>query len=80
MVYYSDILFSFLILIYQMGGIKKISFYTMNFHLFCTLLNLGFTIFMSIKNVRNGALCSNDENNYILINEQIKYISEYTNE
>ena len=80
MVYYSDILFSFLILIYQMGGIKKISFYTMNFHLFCTLLNLGFTIFMSIKNVRNGALCSNDENNYILINEQIKDISEDTNE
>jgi hypothetical protein len=80
LVYYNDILFSFLILIYQMGGIKKISFYSMNFHLFCTLMNLGFTIFMFIKNVRNGILFTNDENNYKLIEEKIEIISEDLNE
>ena len=80
MVYYNDILFSFLILIYQMGGIKEISFYNMNFHLFCTLINFGFIIFMSIKNIRKGFLCSNDENSYSLIDEQFHYATEETNE
>ena len=81
MVYYNDILFSFVILIYQMGGINEISFYNMNFHLFCTLINLGFIIFMSIKNIRKGFLCANDENSYTLIDEQFHYnTEEETNE
>ena len=80
MVYYNDILFSFLVLIYQMGGIKNISFYNMNFHLFCTLINLGFIIFMCIKNLRKGFLFSNEENNYKLIDEQFKYAIEETND
>ena len=45
MVYFNDILFSFFIFIYQIGGINEISFYNMNFHLFCTLINLGFIFF-----------------------------------
>ena len=80
MVYYNDILFSFLILIYQMGGIKNISFYNMNFHLFCTLFNLVFIIFMTIKNIRKGFLFSNEENNYKLIDEQFHHIIEETND
>lgn len=63
-----------------MGGIKEISFYNMNFHLFCTLINFGFIIFMSIKNIRKGFLCSNDENSYSLIDEQFHYATEETNE
>ena len=59
-----------------MGRIKNISFYNMNFHLFYTLINLGFIIFMCIKNIRKGFLFSNDENNYILIDEQFKYVIE----
>ena len=36
MVYYNDILGAFLIFIYQISGIKSISFYNMNFYTFCT--------------------------------------------
>ena len=73
MVYYSDILFSIIVLIYQMGGIKDISFYNMNFHLFSTLINLAFIIFMSIKNIRKGFLFLNEDNNYKLIDEEFQY-------
>ena len=76
MVYFNDILFSFLIFIYQMGGINEISFYNMNFHLFCTLINLGFIIFVSIKNIRKGSLFSNDDNNYLLIDDEFHYSAE----
>lgn len=80
MVYYNDNLFSFFILIYQIGGIKIISLHNMNFHLFCTLMNLVFIIFMTIKNIRKGFLFSNEENNYTLIDEQNQYAIEETND
>ena len=80
MVYYNDILFSFLIFIYQMGGIKNISFYNMNFQLFCTLINFAFIFFMTLKNLRKGFLLSNEENNYVLIDEQFQYTIEETND
>ena len=74
MVYFNDILFSFFIFIYQIGGINEISFYNMNFHLFCTLINLGFIIFVSIKNIRKGSLFSTDDNNnYLLIDDEFHY-------
>lgn len=76
MVYYNDILFSFLVLIYQIGGIKHISLYNMNFHLFSTLINSGFIFFMLIKNLRKGFLFSKDDNNYTLIDEQFQNTSE----
>ena len=60
MVYYNDILFSIIVLIYQIGGIKDISFYNMNFHL-------------SIKNIRKGFLFLNEDNNYKLIDEEFQY-------
>ena len=76
MVYYNDILFSILVLIYQIGGIKQISLYNMNFHLFSTLINSGFIFFMLIKNLRKGFLFSKDDNNYTLIDEQFQNTSE----
>ena len=45
----------------------------MNFHLFCTLINLGFIFFMFIKNIRKGSLFSNDDNNYSLIVDEFHY-------
>ena len=73
MVYFNDILFSILILIYQMGGINEISFYNMNFHMFCTLINFGFIICWSIKIKKNGKGClfsNDDNNNYLLIDDE----------
>ena len=71
MVYYNDILCAFIIFIYQLGGIKKISFYNMNFHTFCTLINMGFIIFMTFKSIRKHFFSNNDDNVYSLIKEEI---------
>ena len=70
MVYYNDILAAFLIFIYQLGGIKNISFYNMNFHTFCTLINFGFIIFMTFKSIRKHFFNNNDDNVYSLIKEE----------
>ena len=70
MVYYDDILYSFFIFIYQLGGIKNISFYNMNFHTFCTLINLVFIIFMTFKTIRKYFFSQPDENVYCLVNEE----------
>ena len=80
MVYFNDILFSLLVMLYQMGGIKYISFHNMSFQLFCTLINMGFIIFMSIKNIRNGFCYQNNDNNYTLIDDQFQDNSEETND
>ena len=80
MVYFNDILFSLLVMLYQMGGIKNISFHNMSFQLFCTLINMGFIIFMSIKNLRNGFYYQNSDNNYTLIDDQFQDSSEETND
>jgi hypothetical protein len=80
MVYFNDILFSLLVTLYQMGGIKNISFHNMSFQLFCTLINMGFIIFMSIKNLRNGFYYQNSDNNYTLIDDQFQDSSEETND
>ena len=80
MVYFNDILFSLLVMLYQMGGIKNISFHNMSFQLFCTLINMGFIIFMSIKNLRNGFYYQNNDNNYTLIDDQFQDSSEETND
>ena len=80
MVYFNDILFSLLVMLYQMGGIKNISFHNMSFQLFCTLINTGFIIFMSIKNLRNGFYYQNNDNNYTLIDDQFQDSSEETND
>ena len=46
----------------------------MNFHLFYTLINLGFIFFMFIKNIRKGSLFSTDDNNnYLLIDDKFHY-------
>jgi hypothetical protein len=79
MVYYNDILFSLLVLIYQIGGIKNISFHDMSFELFSTLINLGFIIFMSIKYIRKGFVNTNEDNNYTLIEEQLYSATEKSN-
>ena len=79
MVYYNDILFSFLVLIYQISGIKNISFHNMSFELFSTLINLGFIIFMSIKYIRKGFVITNEDNNYTLIDEQFYSATEQSN-
>ena len=80
MVYFNDILFSLLVMLYQMGGIKYISFHNMSFQLFCTLINMGFIIFMSIKNIRSGFCYQNNDNNYTLIDDQFQDNSEETND
>ena len=80
MVYFNDILFSLLVMLYQMGGIKNISFHNMSFQLFCTLINMGFIIFMSIKNIRSGFCYQNNDNNYTLIDDQFQDNSEETND
>jgi hypothetical protein len=80
MVYFNDILFSLLVMLYQMGGIKNISFHNMSFQLFCTLINMGFIIFMSIKNLRSGFCYQNNDNNYTLIDDQFQDNSEETND
>jgi len=80
MVYFNDILFSLLVMLYQMGGIKYISFHNMSFQLFCTLINMGFIIFMSIKNIRSGFCYQNNDNNYTLIDDQVQDNSEETND
>ena len=80
MVYFNDILFSLLVMLYQMRGIKNISFHNMNFQLFCTLINMGFIIFMSIKNLRSGFCYQNNDNNYTLIDDQFQTSSEETND
>jgi len=74
MVYYNDILGAFLIFIYQLGGIKNISFYNMNFHTFCTLINFGFIIFMTFKSIRKHFFSNNDDNVYCLIKEETSEI------
>ena len=71
MVYYNDILGAFIIFIYQLGGIKSISFYNMNFHTFCTLINLGFIIFMTFKSIRKHFFSNNEDDVYSLIKEEI---------
>ena len=80
MVYFNDILFSLLVMLYQMGGIKYISFHNMSFQLFCTLINMGFIIFMSIKNIRSGFCYQNNDDNYTLIDDQFQDNSEETND
>jgi hypothetical protein len=80
MVYFNDILFSLLVMLYQMGGIKNISFHNMSFQLFCTLINMGFILFMSIKNLRSGFCYQNNDNNYTLIDDQFQDNSEETND
>lgn len=70
MVYYNDILFSFLIFLYQLGGIKNISFHYMNFHTFCTIFNLVFIFYMSFKSIRKHFFNQNEENVYSLIKEE----------
>ena len=81
MVYFNDILFSLLVMLYQMGGIKNMSFHNMSFQLFCTLINMGFIIFMSIKNIRSGfSHQNNNDNNYTLIDDQLQDNSEETND
>ena len=70
MVYYNDILCSFLIFLYQLGGIKHISFYNMSFHTFCTLINLGFIIFMTFKSIKKHFFAPADENVYCLVQEE----------
>ena len=70
MVYYNDILGAFLIFIYQISGIKSISFYNMNFYTFCTLINFGFIIFMTFKSIRKHFFNNNDDNVYSLIKEE----------
>ena len=70
MVYYNDILGALLIFLYQLGGIKTISFYNMNFHTFCTLINFGFIIFMTFKNIRKHFFSNIEDNIYILVKEE----------
>jgi hypothetical protein len=70
LVYYNDILCSFLIFLYQLGGIRHISFYNMNFHTFCTLINIGFIIFMTFKNIKKYFFAPVDENVYCLVQEE----------
>lgn len=67
-------------MLYQMGGIKNISFHNMSFQLFCTLINMGFILFMSIKNLRSGFCYQNNDNNYTLIDDQFQDNSEETND
>ena len=71
MAYYDDIIFAFIIFLYQLGEIKVISFYNMSFPMFCTLINLGFIIFMSFKSIRKYLFSSNDDNVYALVEEEI---------
>ena len=71
MVYYNDILISFLIFLYQLGGAKYISFHNMNFHTFCTFINLGFIFFMTFKSIRKQFFTQNEENVYSIIKEDI---------
>ena len=70
MSYYNDILFAIFIFLYQLGGVKTISFYNMNFHTFCALVNLGFIIFMTIKSIRKHFFIHSDDNSYILVIEE----------
>ena len=70
MSYYNDILFAIFIFLYQLGGVKTISFYNMNFHTFCALVNLGFIIFMTIKSIRKHFFTHSDDNSYILVIEE----------
>ena len=70
MVYYDDILFAFIIFLYQLGGIKSLSFYNMNFHTFCTLINLGFILFMTFKSIRKNFFSQTDDNVYSLVYEE----------
>ena len=70
MSYYNDILFAIFIFLYQLGGVKTISFYNMNFHTFCALVNLWFIIFMTIKSIRKHFFIHSDDNSYILVIEE----------
>jgi hypothetical protein len=82
MVYFNDILFSIFVLMYQIGGIKNfsLSFYNINFHCLCTLVNFCFIIYLLIKNIRKKYSIANDDNNYVLIDEQINNCSEESND
>lgn len=77
MVYYDDVLCAFFIFLYQLGEIKHISFYNMNFNTFCALINFGFIIFMTFKSIRKYFFIKNDDNdNYILLNEEVTVTNE----
>ena len=71
MAYYNDILSAFLIFLYQLGGIKNISFHNMNFHTFCTLINLVFIIFITFKSIKKNYFSNDEDDLYILIKEEI---------
>ena len=70
MSYYNDILFAIFIFLYQLGGIKSISFYNMNFNTFCALVNLVFIIFITIKSIRKHFFTQPDDNSYVLVVEE----------
>ena len=65
MSYYNDILFAIFIFLYQLGGIKSISFYNMNFN-----INLVFIIFITIKSIRKHFFTHADDNSYVLVVEE----------